>query len=265
MKIWKGIILLLLLVCSCRQEEEYVADLPTQEYPEGATVEVSFSLRGEELATKTLGEGGTLDNLYLAVFGKNGYLKEYVKATLVGPEHFTYQTQKIDASGKPVEDEEGNPVLVDHTVNRYAFKARLSLTESKRIIHLIGNGPSTLSFGWDTDVMANLCCKPGEMGYWQILELDNGIRAKRYLEGPDYIDEHEQKVQKLFGDLSLENILQDLLLLLRGYGRVVYEGTQIRLLLQYCKNLVRISGDLLCLPKLSGCFVQSCPVGHIYC
>lgn len=196
MRLWRGFILLLLLVCSCRQEEEYVADLPTQEYPEGATVEVSFSLRGEELATKTLGEGGTLDNLYLAVFGKNGYLKEYVKATLVGPEDFTYQTQKIDASGKPVEDEEGNPVLVDHTVNRYAFKARLSLTESKRIIHLIGNGPSTLSFGWDTDVMANLCCKPGEMGYWQILELDNGIRAKRYLEGPDYIDEHEQKVTK---------------------------------------------------------------------
>lgn len=196
MKIWKGIILLLLLVCSCRQEEEYVADIPSQEYPEGATVEVSFSLRGEELATKTLGEGGTLDNLYLAVFGKNGYLKEYVKATLVGPEDFTYQTQKIDASGKPLEDEEGNPVMVDHTVNRYAFKARLSLTESKRIIHLIGNGPSTLSFGWDTDVMANLCCKPDEMGYWQILELDNGIRAKRYLEGPDYIDEHEQKVTK---------------------------------------------------------------------
>jgi hypothetical protein len=195
MRIWKGLILVLLLACSCRQEEEYVADIPSQEYPEGATVEVSFSLRGEELATKTLGEGGTLNNLYLAVFGKNGYLKEYVQAVPVGPEDFTYQTEKIDASGNVVKDEDGNPILIDHTVNSYTFTARLSLAESKRIIHLIGNGPSTLSFGWDTEVMANLCCNPGEMGYWQILELENGIRAKRH-EGANYIDKNGQAVTK---------------------------------------------------------------------
>ena len=199
MKIWKGIILFLLLVCSCRQEEEYVADLPAQEYPEGATAEISFSLQGGEPATKALDEGGTLDNLYLAVFGKNGYLKEYVKATPVGPTEYTYQTQKIDAEGNVVKDDDGNPVFINHKANRYTFTARLSLTESKRFVHLIGNGPSTLSFGWDSDVMANLCCAAGTMGYWQILELPNGIRAKRYLdpEGPSsYVDDNGQTVTK---------------------------------------------------------------------
>ena len=199
MKIWKGIILLLLLVCSCRQEEEYVADLPTQEYLEGATAEISFSLQGGELATKALGEGGELQNLYLAVFGKNGYLKEYVQATPVGPTEYEYTTQKIDTEGNVVKDDEGNPVLINHRVNSYTFTARLSLTESKRFVHLIGNGPSTLSFGWDSDVMANLCCAAGTMGYWQILELPNGIRAKRYLdpEGPSsYVDENGQTVTK---------------------------------------------------------------------
>ncbi len=196
MKTWKWLIGILLLACSCQREEEYTPAMPPEDYPEGATMQVTFTLDGGDPATKALDEGGELKNLYLAVFGKNGYLKEYVQANYTGPTNYTYTTNKVDAAGNPVLDDKGEPVQVSHTVNRYAYTARLSLADSKRTVHFIGNAPSTLSFGWDSEVMAGLCCAPGEMGYWQMLELENGIRAKRYTGEEDYEDENHNIVTK---------------------------------------------------------------------
>lgn len=196
MRTWKWIILILLLACSCtREQEEEYKEVLSESYPEGATMQVTFALQADDPATKALGEGGELGSLYLAVFGKNGYLKEYVQANPVGTADYTYETVKIDAQGNPVMDGD-KPATVSHTVKAYTFTSRLSLADSKRTVHLIGNGPSTLSFGWDSEVMASLCCSPGQMGYWQILELEHGIRAKRYTGEEDYIDGNGEKVTK---------------------------------------------------------------------
>lgn len=127
-----------------------VPELPVQPvpvvdgYPEGAKVTVSFS--ASNIAgmpgTKTLDAQVSLDSLYLAVFGSSGYLKEYVKADSIMHVNDTALT----------------------------FKATLTLSDKPRSIHFIGNGPSTLDFGYDTDILPSLLSKDEAQSYWQMME-----------------------------------------------------------------------------------------------
>ena len=137
-------LLLLFVVLGC------IPDLPVQPvpvvdgYPEGAKVTVSFS--ASNIAgmpgTKTLDAQVSLDSLYLAVFGSSGYLKEYVKADSIMHVNDTALT----------------------------FKATLTLSDKPRSIHFIGNGPSTLDFGYDTDILPSLLSKDEAQSYWQMME-----------------------------------------------------------------------------------------------
>lgn len=139
-------LLLLFVALGC------IPDLPVQPvpvnegYPEGAKVALQFSVStGEAMpATKALGETPELDSLYLAVFGSSGYLKEYVKA-------------KILPNQDPTD-----------TVIR--FQATLTLSDKERSIHFIGNGPSTLDFGYATDILPPLLSENGGQAFWQMLE-----------------------------------------------------------------------------------------------
>lgn len=139
-------LLLLLLVLSCVPELP-VQPVPVDEgYPEGAKVTVHFSVTGGGgmPATKALGETPKLDSLYLAVFGSSGYLKEYVKATI---DH------------KPTYDDAD-------TIMR--FHATLTLSDKERSVHFIGNGPSTLDFGYDTEILPQLLSAGGGQAFWQM-------------------------------------------------------------------------------------------------
>jgi len=149
MKMMKKIgywLLLLLLVLSCVPELP-VQPVPVDEgYPEGAKATVHFSVSGGSLmpATKTLGEKPELDSLYLAVFGSSGYLKEYVKATI-----------------------ERKPTYVGaDTIME--FSATLTLSDKERSVHFIGNGPSTLDFGYDTEILPQLLSAGGGQAFWQM-------------------------------------------------------------------------------------------------
>ena len=176
MKRWIFVIwMLVVAVASCvkeRTEEVYAHD---PDFPEGKPVTITFSIPGVTLSTKALDNGGDLDNLYLAVFGSSGYLKEYVKATPVSAGTYTY----------PTTDKDNNPISV--TVPKYTFTATLAMTESERSVHFIGNGPSTLDFGYDTAVLPVLMSTAGEKAYWQMITLEHGIRAKKNSAGK-YID-----------------------------------------------------------------------------
>ena len=179
MKLLKALIWILLLgIASCARisEPEEMAK-PSSEggVIEGSKVRVALSLVGVEPATKALGEGGELQTLHLAVFGGSGYLKEYVEATAVASGTYTYET--TDAHDNPVE----------RTVPRYDFTVDLAMSDSPRTVHFLGNGPATLPFGYDTAVMPSQLSAGGEMAYWQIISLPNGIRAKRNDDG-DFID-----------------------------------------------------------------------------
>lgn len=167
---------LLLSLFSCVQEKkEAESGAPL---PEGAQVTLNFSVCGDGLAeapSRALGETVPLENLYLAVFGSSGYLKEYVQANLLEKEDSIYN-----------------------------FSVTLTLSDSPRLIHFIGNAPETLPFGYAEAVMPALLSDRGKGAYWQMKRVD-GIRALKskstYIDSRgssvspgDYIDQNGNKV-----------------------------------------------------------------------
>lgn len=157
------------LVFSCtRLEQENPApqvELDEDGGPEGKVL-VRFSVTLPELtpSTKALGDtpAGDLQNIYIAVFGSSAYLKEYVQATPV------LATQNGSLGGND---------------NRYEFVAQLTLSEnSKRRIHIIGNGPDRMDYDQETTLIPSLLSEPGQGAYWQSFIVP-GIKAKRDADG----------------------------------------------------------------------------------
>lgn len=110
----------------------------------------------ESISTKSFGDAPDYDALSLrvAVFGSSGFLKEYVQAIPDG----TFE-------------EEGT---------RFAkFKVSLSLSDSKRIVHLIANGPESLPFVFEDEALEDAYSDNQKDAYWQRFELENGILARK--------------------------------------------------------------------------------------
>lgn len=175
----------LLGLVSCIREEA-----PRERAPqsvEGKKVRVEFSIAGAaaEPSTKGLDNGGDISHMYVAVFGSSGFLKEYAQATLLDDTgEITYNTD----SG-------------EHTAKLYTFSVDLTITDSPRKVHFLGNGPASLPFGYDTAVMPIQMSRlndqnQGEKAYWQMIDLPEGIQAKRDAQG-NFIDKD--------GDRYLDN------------------------------------------------------------
>lgn len=130
-------------------------------------VEVTFSVDLPEptFGTKAMSDNPEVQNLYVAVFGGSGFLKEYVKAEAVNATT-NYNTD--------------NPT-------KYRYKVTLSLTDSDVKIHFIANGPDNLPFRNEDEVIASLLKTGDEDAYWQRIEVP-GIRAKKDSDG-NYLDE----------------------------------------------------------------------------
>ena len=178
----------LLVGCTREQEPEQPRNLPSAE---GEKVTLSFSVvtdAPDGPATKALGEATELNNLRLAVFGRSGYLKEYADATILDKtEDFKY-TYTIDVNGEKRE-------IHREKIVKYTFSVELTLTDNERIIHFIGNGPSTLNFGYADDILPGLMSGPGETAFWQMKNVA-GIKAKRYTGNDPYEDENGEIVEK---------------------------------------------------------------------
>lgn len=175
----------LLALVSCIREEAPQVRAPQS--VEGKKVKVEFSIAGAaaDPSTKGLDNGGDIARMYVAVFGSSGFLKEYAEATLLDDNgEFTYSTE----SG-------------EHTVKLYTFSVDLTITDSPRKVHFLGNGPASLPFGYDTAVMPIQMSRlsdqhQGEKAYWQMIDLPEGIQAKRDAQG-NFIDKD--------GDRYLDN------------------------------------------------------------
>jgi len=191
MKRWILVIWIILATVSSCMKERVQEDAVRHEpgFPEGQPVTIEFSLPGAGPSTKALGESepNDLNTLHLAVCGGSGYLKEYVPANPVYAGTYTYLVYK-DASGNEL-----NPPK-EVTAYKYTYSATLTMSESPRTIHLIGNGPETLDFGYDTNILPNLYTTNGEKGYWQMISLPDGIRAKKDPTGTYYVDENDQPI-----------------------------------------------------------------------
>ena len=142
------------LSCSREMEQNFLVD-----EPEGQ-VEVTFSVTGDQLPTKALGEDAQLETMHIAVFGGSGYLKEYKPATLKS--EGTYEYHYKDTQGKDTLK----------TVPMFIYTVTITLSNSSRRVHFIGNGPSSIPFGKDYEVLPTLLGEK-ETGYWQMIQLDN--------------------------------------------------------------------------------------------
>lgn len=218
MKKWFILLCSLLALLACTRELE-VEDTPERVTPasvEGKKVTITFDLPGFGPATRSLDEGGVLNSLRLAVFGGSGYLKEYVEATPVRTSDYSYETT----------DYEGNPVI--RTVPCYTYTVTLALSDSPRTVHFLGNGPSVLPFGYDTAVMPVQLSSDGEMGYWQVLSLPDGIKAKRNAEG-EFINAKGEVIPDggtgYIADDDTERAFQGIPLI-RNWSKIVLEADE---------------------------------------
>lgn len=229
-RIWTYILLCLLAAGSCTRVPEEELPVEGASYPEGAKVTIHFTVAAEgSAATKTqqLGEDQPLESLHLAVFGSSGYLKEYVEATLGGQVGTTTFTD-------PATLDSDEPKTT--TVSLYEYSAKLTLTDSKRIIHFIGNGPSNLSFGYADAVLSSLLSTKGERAYWQMMRID-GIKAKTsttayeddngvMVEVGDYIDALGNKITNgqgyVVADVTRNQFKE--IPLVRNWAKIVVEA-----------------------------------------
>ena len=108
----------------------------------------------------TMAETPNIDNIYVAVFGNNHYLNEYVKAV------------PCDAQGNK---KDGYGTLVNDT--DFYFKVTLSATTSKRFVHVFANGQPTMNFGYEDDIMKTLTTENPAGSYWTYLVLPHGTAS----------------------------------------------------------------------------------------
>lgn len=183
------VLLLALTAASCVMETEGPEPVsptgamgPPPGTADGQPVTVQFSVPNVRPGSKVLGEGGELKTLHLAVFGGSGYLKEYVEAVPVSAGTYSYKA--LDRQGDSV----------THVVPSYTYSATISVSEtSERTIHFLGNGPSTLQFGYDSKVLPSLLSPSGEMSYWQMIHLP-AIAAKRSPTTGNYINAQGEEI-----------------------------------------------------------------------
>ncbi|MBQ9548074.1 MAG: Ig domain-containing protein [Bacteroidales bacterium] len=150
-----------LLLCCTREELRPRFDEEEPEEVEGKVlVRMTFDLP-EQAPTRALSDTpqNDLTSLWVAVFGRSGYLKEYVQATMVQ---------------SPV-----NNGSVNGNDNRYEFYASLTLSEnSERHIHILGNGPEILDYARESELLDTLLSPVRQGGYWQSFIVP-GIKGKR--------------------------------------------------------------------------------------
>lgn len=154
------------MLFSCtRLEQEVPVVAPEEEEVQGKVL-VKFNVTLPELtpSTKSLSDtpNGDLQTLHIAVFGSSAYLKEYVQATFV----------PATTNGK-----------LGESTNRYEVSATLTISEnSKRRIHIIGNGPDRMDYDQETTLIPPLLSVEKQGAYWQSFIVP-GIKAKRDADG----------------------------------------------------------------------------------
>lgn len=129
---------LLVLASACTQE--LMEPRTDQTGDEKVTVDFSVMIPDARPVTRAMGESPQLSNLYLAVFDEAGYLVEYVKAD-------------------PVE-------LAAANGTSYVYSAELTISQTPRIIHWIGNAPESVEYGSEEAVLMAMKSKGDQDMYW---------------------------------------------------------------------------------------------------
>lgn len=143
---------------SCRQE--IVPGTDSGDEDGTVTFDMTVSVPGANPLTKALGGARDIRNIYVAVFGMNHYLNEFVQAIPL-----TKDGSKVASTY--VSDGSGN----------YKVRVTLSRSSTPRYVHVVANvSTPTPTFGYENDVMDKLESDEGD-GYWQYVEFPSGIEA----------------------------------------------------------------------------------------
>lgn len=123
-------------------------------YPDGAAVDVYFSVPIPPTTRADMGDLPDIDDMHVAVFDASGALKQYEKAEIT--------------------DVTGNGVS-----NAAYFKVRLLLKSTECRLHFLANGPqkSTVTGGMESTLAQQWVTEYPEGAYWQRIILPEGITA----------------------------------------------------------------------------------------
>lgn len=146
-------LLALAAVVSCSKKESPV----TNDMPGTVTFEMDVKIPESVVTTRAdAASDPIIDHIYVATFGRNQFLNEYVKAVPVGG----YATT--------------------NSPDTYRMKVTLLATTSPRHVHVIANGPESLDYNtMDTDLMYPMSTTYNASGvpqgaYWQYFYLPSG-------------------------------------------------------------------------------------------
>lgn len=144
--------LALVAAVSCNEKESPV----NKDIPGTVTFEMQVTVPETIVTTRAnCASDPLIDHIYVATFGRNQFLNEYVKAIPVG----SYATE-------------------NETI--YQMKVTLLAAASPRHIHVIANGPESLDYQTkDTDLMLQMSTTYNDTGvpqgaYWQYFYLEGG-------------------------------------------------------------------------------------------
>lgn len=105
-----------------------------------------------------------IENVYVAVFGGQGYINDYVKA--------------VPCNAQGVEQESFSDMNIQNGQLFY-YKVTLLATTGSRTVHVIANGPSEIQYNtYDYEVMPNLTTDAGNGAYWTAFSLPKGTSEK---------------------------------------------------------------------------------------
>ena len=108
-----------------------------------------------------------IDNVYVAVFGGEGYINDYVKAI---PCDYDPETEVVTEKTSFSDIQNGK---------LFYYKVTLLATTSARTVHVIANGPEQINFNtYDVDVMPDMTTDAGNGAYWTMFPLPNGTSEK---------------------------------------------------------------------------------------
>ena len=130
--------------------------------PEGkVTIRMSVILPEAALSTRGVqAEQPIIDDIYVATFGTEHYLNDYVKAVPCA----------APGSTETVTDYSG----VTNGVPFY-FTVSLTATQTPRYVHIIANGPEHLDYNtYEDEIMKNLVTSGDNGAYWTYVVLPNG-------------------------------------------------------------------------------------------
>ena len=162
---------LVLGLVSCNRLEQPYAGQDALSAGEGGriTVEAAFDIPAREVTgTKALGEDPSIRNIYIAVFGSNHYLNEFVQAIpLTGPS--PSGDISLDTDGKTLK-------YVASSDGKYYVRFILTEKSSACYVHILANVPDGKippDFDYEDIVMGQTLYTSGAVdGYWQYLPLD---------------------------------------------------------------------------------------------